>query len=133
MRVLFLVGLLALALIRVSLVHAASAILIPADARIFVDPGTGFDVYLTAALEKRHVPLTVTSERSQADYAIESESGIRLINLRNGDVVLTWPAEGKTLQNRRNAEACARTLARSVHEVAKRKPSSFSKDPVWDF
>ena len=133
MRAILFACVFAAALVHVSVVNAANATLIPMDARIFVEPGTGFDVYLTAALEKRHVPLTVTTEKSKADYAIESESGIRLVNLRNGDVVFAWPMEGKAAENRRDAEACARTLAHSVQAPSDRKPSHRSKDPVWDF
>jgi hypothetical protein len=128
MKVLMLAGLLATGLLTI---QAEGAAVIPSDAQIFIDAGSGFDVYLTAALEKRHVPLTVTTDKSKADYAVEE--GIRLVDLRNGEVILAWPVDGKETYSRRTAEALAKRLADSVPRSARHKPSARSKDPVWDF
>jgi hypothetical protein len=145
MKALMLAGLLATGLIFAEIANAA--IVIPLYARIYIDAGSGFDVYLTTALEKRHVPLTVTTDESKADYAIEGispsdkertsdEGGARLVDLRNGEVVLSWPVERKrALYNKRTAEALATLLESSVPPVFLRYKHSilFSKNPALDF
>jgi len=128
MKALMLAGLLATGLLTI---QAEGAVVIPLDARIYIDPGSSFDTWLTAALEKRHVPLTVTTDKSKADYAVEE--GIRLVDLRNGEVILAWPVEGKEAHSRRTAEALAKRLADSVPRSAKHKSSALSKDAIWDF
>jgi hypothetical protein len=135
MGALILAGLLAAGLVVAG--RAEGAIVIPSDASIYIAAGSGFEVYLTAALEKRHVALTVTTDKSKADYAIEErtsdETGVRLVDLRNGEVVLVWPINGKALHSRRTAEALAKRLADSVPRSARHKSSVFSKDPALDF
>jgi len=124
-------------------IHAEIATLIPSNARIYVEPASGFDAWLTAALAKKHVPLTVTTDKSKADYEIEA--GVRLVDLKSGDVILACPVgKNSTPRGQRNAAlACARLLgsATSLH------PSEFSarkttvkrlqgwpfKDPAFDF
>jgi hypothetical protein len=43
-------------------IHLEVATTIPSNPRIYVDAASGLDVYLTAALEKKHVPLSVTTD-----------------------------------------------------------------------
>jgi hypothetical protein len=118
-------------------VHARSATLILADSRIYIDPSGGFELYLSAAIEKRHLHVTLTNNRATADYAIEgglrqaAENAVRVVDLRTGDVVFVWSDEGKPASPQQNAEACARKLARNVQLPAKQK--SVAKDPVWEF
>lgn len=134
MRAWILAGLLAS-----GLAGAENAIVIPSDAVIYIDAADGFDVFVNAAFEKKHVPLTVTTDKSRADYAIEEtgkrssdEAAIRLVNLRNGEVVLAWVVDGK-FHSRQSAEAMAKRLALTVHPVGSHKASAFSKDPALDF
>jgi hypothetical protein len=130
MKALILAGLLATGFVLAE--SAEGAIVIPSDARIFVDAGSEFDNYLAAALKKRHVPLTVTTDKSKADFAIEA--GARVVDLRNGEVVLAWTAEGKgALQSRRTAEALAKRLSDSMPRSTRHKASAFSKDPALNF
>lgn len=116
-------------------VHARSATPILADSRVYIDPSDDFEVYLSVAIGKRHLPLTLTNNRATADYVIEASSrqaageAIRVVNLHTGDVVFVWSDEGKSASSRRNAESCARELARNVQMPAKHK----SKDPIWEF
>jgi len=49
--------------------HQAS---IPSGSAIYVDPGNGFDKFLIAAFQARHVALRVVSVPEQADYALDS-------------------------------------------------------------
>src|SRR5579863_4168904 len=110
MRVFILAGLLA-----AGSIHADAAAVIPSNARIYVDASSGLDVYLTAALEKKHVPLSVTTDKSKADYELEAVTGVRLVNLKNGDLVFALPAEKKPAHHgRQTAEACAKHLAASL-------------------
>jgi hypothetical protein len=110
MKAFMLAGLLATGLIFAEIADAA--IVIPSYARIYIDAGIGFDTYLTTALEKKHVPLTVTTDKSYADYAIDEVSkseqertsnarDFQLVDLRNGEVVLAWPIERKRAFNSR--------------------------------
>jgi len=134
MKALILAGLVATALVVTGSAagSAEGAMIIPPDARIYVDADSGFDIYLTAALEKRHLPLTVTTDKSKADYAVET--GIRLVDLRSGEVVLAWPVEGKgALHSQRTAEALAKRLAGGTARAARFKASLLSKNPALDF
>lgn len=118
-------------------VHARSATLILADSRIYIDPSGGFEIYLSAAIEKRHLPLTLTNNRETADYVIEggarqaAENAFRVVDVHTGDVVFVWSDEGKSGSLRQNADFCARQLARNIRMPAKHK--SVAKDPVWEF
>jgi hypothetical protein len=132
MKVLILAGLLA-----AGSIHAEAATTIPSNARIYVDAASGLDIYLTAALEKKHVPLSVTTDKSKADYELEAVTGVRLVNLKSGDVVFAWPVDKKSaLHGRQTAETCAKRLAASVHashSSEKHRYPGSSKDPAFDF
>jgi hypothetical protein len=132
MKVLILAGLLA-----AGSIHAEGATIVRSNTRIYVDAASGLDIYLTAALEKKHVPLSVTTDKSKADYELEAATDVRLIDLKNGDVVFAWAGEKKpALHGRQTAEACAKRLAASVHSShpsERRRYTGSSKDPALDF
>jgi hypothetical protein len=41
---------------------------------VFIESPDGFDIYLTKAIETKHVPLTVLSEKDSADFIISATS-----------------------------------------------------------
>ena len=43
---------------------------IPRNSRVYIAPMEGFETYLAAALRKKEVPLTMVTERDQADFEI---------------------------------------------------------------
>ncbi len=132
MKILILAGILA-----ASSIPPDGAAIVRSNARIYVDAASGLDIYLTAALEKKHVPLSVTTDKSKADYELEAASGVRLIDLKNGDVVFAWAGDKKSaLHGRQTAEACAKRLAaglNSSHPSERHRYPGSSKDPALDF
>ena len=43
---------------------------IPMNSRIYIAPMNGFEIYLAAAMRKKEVPLTMVTDRDQADFEI---------------------------------------------------------------
>lgn len=107
---------------------------VPAGSKIYVEASDGFDNYLTAALQKKKVPVTVTTTKSSADYELDGvsdhqkpgwaktvflgqihsddQASVKLVNLKSGDVVFSYAVNKKnTLHGRQTAaEACAKHL-----------------------
>jgi hypothetical protein len=119
---------------------------IPLNARLFIDADGGFDIFLTAAMEKNHVPLTITTDKSKADFALqgfserdaksEDAASVRMVDLKSGDVVFTWSVEKRatahSLQNA--AEACAKQVRIAVVKAQQKRLGMFrSNDPALDF
>jgi hypothetical protein len=142
MKAFILVGLLA-----AGLVHAEDTNpVIPLNARVYIDADGGFNIFLTAAMEKQHVPLTVTADKSKAEFSLEGfsvrdarpddEASVRLVDLKSGDVVFTWSVEKKStahsLQNA--AEACVKQVRAAVVKAQQKRLGMWrSKDPAMDF
>jgi hypothetical protein len=42
------------------------------NARLFIEPNEGFDTFLIAALDRKHVPVAVVADESQAEYVVQS-------------------------------------------------------------
>ena len=40
--------------------------------KLYIEPNAGFEVFLTAAIEKKHVPVVVTLDRAKADWIVTS-------------------------------------------------------------
>jgi hypothetical protein len=103
-------------------IPAQSALSTPSNARIYVDAGDEFDIFLTAALEKKHVPLAVTADKSQAAFVLEGFAGrdktarVRLVDLKCGDVIFAYSAASRTtIHGRRTAaESCAKHLGAAI-------------------
>jgi hypothetical protein len=139
MKLLFLAGFLS-----AGSIQSLSALSIPSHVRIYVDASYGFDIFLTAALEKNHVPLTVTTDKSKADFALEGssdfittrsaafftgtrgddEASVRLVDLKSGDVIFAYSADRRSTVHRRQAaaESCAKHLGVAIGRAT--SPSS---------
>jgi len=62
------------------------------DPKIYADAAHGFDFYLVAALQAKHVPLTVVTDRSMADYALEGTwDHVKSFGLKPS-IFLNWEA-----------------------------------------
>lgn len=107
---------------------------IPAGSKIYIDAGDGFDTYLTAALQKKQVPLVVVGNKEGADFELsgvsdhqkpgwaktlalgqvhsDDQASVKLTNVKTGEVVFAYAVNKKnTLHGRQTvAEACAKHL-----------------------
>lgn len=141
MKTFILVGLIA-----AGAVHAQNNPVIPSNARLYVNADGGFNMLLTAALEKRHFPLTITTDKSKADFALEGlsernagtgdEASVRMVDLKNGDVVFTWSVEKKaTVRSLKiAADECAKQVAAAVVKARQRTSWLWrSNDPAFNF
>jgi hypothetical protein len=100
----------------------------PANPKIYVDPATGFDAYLSQAAARNHVAITLTTQKSDADFEFDAVSGgetvpgskwsilwlpgkgkawIRLVDLSDSGLVFTCAVD-RGLQIA--AESCAKRL-----------------------
>jgi hypothetical protein len=111
---------------------------IPAGSKIYVDPADGFDKSLSAALQKKKVPVTVVSRKELADYELQGVSDypkpvwaktsflgqvqpddrarVRFVSLKTNEVVFAYTVNNKNTQQKRRtaAEACAEHLKRAI-------------------
>jgi TolB-like protein len=115
----------------------AQAKTIPPGSKIYVDAEKGFDAYLTAALGKKKVPVSVVTDKEKADYVLEglatheekgwaskiflghrdtSEATIKLIDIKSGDVVYAYAVHKKNSvhANQSTAEACAKHMKEAI-------------------
>jgi len=106
---------------------------IPAGSKIFVEADKGFDVYLTAALQKKGVPVSVVDNKDAADYVLTgaalhedkswaskvflghrdtSEATVKLISVKDSTVLWAYAVHKKNSArgNQSTAEACAKHL-----------------------
>lgn len=56
------------------LVAAVAAPLIAQQSKIYLDPADAFTPYFTSALQKKKVPVTVTTDPAQADYTAQFQA-----------------------------------------------------------
>jgi hypothetical protein len=114
---------------------SAESKFIPPRSRVFITPiEGGFDTYLSAALVKKEVPLTVVAIKEKADFEItgiaESEkagwakmmflgsgqsneqASIKVVNLKTGVVAFAYAAnKGSATRGKQSAaESCAKHL-----------------------
>jgi hypothetical protein len=91
-------------------------------AKVFVEAGSGFDIYLTAALTQKQVPLDVVAEKSLARYVLagtldDDTGGIRMVDVTNQSVVFAWSGERRRDRDMRDtAEACAAKLRSALEK-----------------
>jgi hypothetical protein len=106
--------------------------------KIYIEAEDGFDTYLAAALEKKHVPLTIVAVKEKADYELsgvsdhqkagwakialmgqihsDDQASVKLVDLKSGEVVFAYAVNKKnTLHGRQTAaEACAKHLKEAM-------------------
>ncbi len=118
-------------------VFAATASL-PEGSKVYIEAADGFDTYLTAALQKKKVPVTVVTEKAQADYELtgvsdhqkpgwakiaftgsihsDEQASVKLINMKTSEVVFAYAVNKKnSLHGRQTAaEACAKHMKQAI-------------------
>ena len=114
---------------------------IPRGARLFIDKiEGGYDIYLSAAMVKKEVPIIVVTDRAKADFELTGvtesdkagwakmlflgstssaeQASIKIVNLKSGTVVFGYnvnksnSARGK----QSSSEACAKHLKEKIEE-----------------
>ncbi len=118
-----------------ALAFAASPVRsVPPGSKIYVEAADGFDTYLTAALQKKQVPVVVVTDKAGADYELsgvsdqqragwakiaftgqihsDEQASIKLVQLKTKEVVFAYAVNKKnSLHGRQTAaEACAKHL-----------------------
>lgn len=104
---------------------------------IYVEAEKGFDIYLTAALQKKKVPVQVVDSKERADYVLvgnssheekgwaskvflnhrdSSDAAVKLVDAKNGDIVWSYVVHKKNSvrAHQSTAEACAKHLKEVV-------------------
>ncbi len=108
--------------------------------KIYVEAADGFDTYLTAALEKKKVPVVVVTDKAKADYELsgvsdqqkagwakiaftgqihsDEQASVKLVQLKTNQVVFAYAVNKKnSLHGRQTAaEACAKHLKEAMIE-----------------
>jgi hypothetical protein len=108
------------------------------NARLFIEPNEGFDTFLVAALDRKHVPLAVVADESQAEYVVQSandsqkagwarvialgqtgsneEASVRIVRVASGEVVWAYAVHKRNSFHGKqsSAEACAKHLKEIV-------------------
>ena len=111
---------------------------IPVGSKIYIEAADGFDMYLTAALQKKRVPVSVVDNKEKADYQLsgvsdhqkagwaktvflgqihsDEQAGVKLVDIKTGEVVFAYAVNKKnSLHGRQTAaEACAKHMKESV-------------------
>ncbi len=111
---------------------------IPGGSKTYIEAGDGFDTYLSAALQKKHVPVSVVADKEKADYELsgvsdhikagwakivfagqihsDEQASVKLVDLKTSEVVFAYAVNKKnSLHGRQTAaEACAKHLKRAV-------------------
>jgi hypothetical protein len=115
---------------------------IPPGSKIFVEAADGFDTYLTAAIEKKNVPVTIVTNKDNADYELsgvsdqqkagwakivmagqihsDEQASIKLVEIKTGEVVFAYSVNKKnSLHGRQTAaEACAKHMKEAMAGVS---------------
>ncbi len=111
---------------------------VPAGSKIYIEAADGFDTYLTAALQKKKVPVSVVEDKEKADYHLsgvsdhqkagwaktvflgqihsDEQASVKLVNIKTGEVVFAYAVNKKnSLHGRQTAaEACAKHMKEVV-------------------
>ena len=128
-----------LVLVAVGVAQQATTSSIPKGAKVFIAPmDDNFHEYLKAAIEAKKVPVTIVSDKSQADFEIgghsdtqkastakkvimwdwrsNEQASIQTVNLKTGDVVFAYSVNKKSSAHgkKSTAEACAKHLKEKI-------------------
>lgn len=114
---------------------------IPSGSKIYIEAADGFDTYLTAALQKKKVSVSVVDEKGKADYQLsgvsdhqkagwaktvftgqihsDEQASVKLVDLKTGEVVFAYAVNKKnSLHGRQTAaEACAKHMKEVVAKI----------------
>lgn len=115
-----------------------NATAIPAGSTVYIAPMDGFENYLAAAFEKKHVPLTIVGDKDKADFIITGTSAhqkagwakmvfmgnihsndaasITVTNAKTSAVAFAYAVDKKNTMHGQQtaAEACAKHLKNHI-------------------
>jgi hypothetical protein len=118
---------------------------IAAGATVYIQPMNGFENYMTAALQKKNVPLVAVASPEQATYLLKGTSeekkpgwakmvmmkqihsddaaSVQMIDQRTGAIVFAYSVDKKnTLHGQQTtAEACAKHLKEQIEKNEKKQ------------
>lgn len=117
---------------------------IPRNSRIYIAPMDGFEIYLAAAIRKKGVPITMVTDRDQADFEItgthatkdagwaktifvspqpSATASMQVVNLKTGVVVYADSSHRTTANRgeRSTAEKLAKYLKKKIEDDEKTK------------
>jgi hypothetical protein len=133
----------ALTLCLTSLLVAVAPNEVPSGAKVYVEPMDGFGSYIIAAIQKKHVPVTVVADKSDADFEIggnaesqkagwakilftrsaasTEEASINVTNLKTGVIVFAYNVNKQNAARGKQsaAEACAKHLNEMIPKTKK--------------
>ena len=110
---------------------------IPANSKVYIHPMDGFETYVTAALQKKKIPLLIVANREQADFEIKGsvekqkagwaktifvsplpsiDSTMQIVNIKTGIVAYSISSTKSNARRGRkgSAEHLAKNLARKM-------------------
>jgi hypothetical protein len=110
---------------------------IPANSKVYVADMEGFETYVSAALQKKKIPVLIVTDRSQADFEVKGnvdkqkagwaktifwsplpsiDATMQIVNVKTGVVVFTNSSSKATARRGRkgSAEHLAKNLAKKM-------------------
>lgn len=129
--------------VMLSAISAMAQSQIAAGSKVYMEPMNGFETYLTAAFQKKKVPLVVVAEKDMADYVItgnaehqkagwakivftgnihsDEQASISMVSAKTQEVVFAYAVNKKnTLHGMQtSAEACAKHLKLAIEKQGK--------------
>jgi hypothetical protein len=119
---------------------ADDTMLIPKGAKVYIAPMDGFETYLSAALMKKEVPVSIVANKEMADFEITGNSetqkagwaktimtgngradergSITVTNIKSGIVVYAYAADkGSAIRGKQSvAESCAKHFRERIEK-----------------
>ena len=118
---------------------AANGTRIPANSKVYINPMDGFETYVTAAIQKKKIPLVIVADRDQADFEIKGsvekqkagwaktifisplpaiDSTMQIVNIKSGVVAYSNSStKANAARGRKgSAEHLAKNLARKMQD-----------------
>lgn len=112
---------------------------IPANSKVYINSMDGFETYITAALQKKKIPLVIVADRDKADFEIKGsvekqkagwaktifvsplpsiDSTMQIINVKSGVVAFSNSStKANAARGRKgSAEHLAKNLARKMQD-----------------
>ena len=111
-------------------------------AKLYIAPiEGGYDIYLTAALQKKQVPVTVVTDRSKADFEIagvtetekagwakmlfmgndssNEQASIKVADIKSGEIVFGYNVNKRSSAKGKqsSSEACAKHIKENIEEA----------------
>lgn len=111
---------------------------IPAGSKIFIVGDEGFDTFLTAALNKKNVPVSVVADRAKADYELtgvsesekagwaktiflgqtgsKEEASVKLVDIKTSEIIFAYAVHKRNSVHGKqsSAEACAKHMKEAI-------------------